>query len=242
VLVEVSRRGQACVVALRREEKLNALSTEVELQLAAVLQRPETVESRCVVITGAGKAFSAGADLDELNQSSPAEILAYYRESGFVYERVASLPQPTIAAIGGYCIGGGLELALACDFRVAEESAIFGLPEIALGIVPSSGGLHRLARIVGPARTKELALLRDRFSAGEAHRLGVVTEVVADGSSVERAVELADRLAALPSAAVAVAKQAADLLPEASREAGLLIERLAYAALAQTEEARNAVN
>jgi enoyl-CoA hydratase/carnithine racemase len=229
-------------VTLRREEKLNALSTEVELQLAAALERPESLAARCIVFTGAGRAFSAGADLTELNQGSPGQILAYYRESGAVFERVAALAKPTIAAIGGYCIGGGLELALACDFRVAEEPAVFGLPEVALGIVPSSGGLHRLARIVGPAKAKELMLLRERFGALEARELGVVTEVVPDGASVERALELAGRLSELPPAAVAVAKQAADLMPEASRDAGLLIERLAYAALAQTDEARAAVD
>ena len=101
----------------------------------------------------------------------PASILAYYRETGDVYERVAALPQPTVAAIHGYCLGGGLELALACDFRVADEASLFGFPEIGLGILPSSGGTFRLVRMLGPARAKELILLRERFSAHRSARL-----------------------------------------------------------------------
>jgi enoyl-CoA hydratase/carnithine racemase len=239
-LVTASREGPVCVLTLDRPEKLNALSTAVERALGEALASDEVQGSRCVVLTGAGRAFSAGADLAEISRDDPAGIAAYYRETGGVYERVAALPQPTIAAIHGYCLGGGLELALAADFRVADETAVFGLPEVALGIVPSSGGLHRLVRIVGPARAKEAMLLRERLDAREAHALGLVTEVVAEGAALARALELAERVAALPPLAVSVAKQAADLLAESSREAGVAIERLAYGMLAQTEEARAA--
>ena len=236
-LVEVRREGQVAVVTLRREAKLNALSAALERALGDAIRSPDVVEARCVVLTGSGRAFSAGADLNELSRGDPAAILASYREAGAVYETFARLPQPTIAAVGGYCLGGGLELALAADFRVAEESASFGLPEVSLGIVPSAGGLHRLVRLVGAGRAKELVLLRERFSAREALAFGVVTEVVPDGEALGRALELAERLAALPPAAVAVAKESADLLAESSRDAGLLVERLAYAALAQTDDA-----
>lgn len=239
-LVTASREGPVCVLTLDRPEKLNALSTAVERELGESLGSDEVQGSRCVVLTGAGRAFSAGADLTEISRDDPAGIAAYYRETGDVYERFAALPQPTIAAIHGYCLGGGLELALAADFRVADGAAVFGLPEVALGIVPSSGGLHRLVRIVGPARAKEAMLLRERLDAREALALGLVTEVVAAGAALARALELAERLASLPPLAVAVAKQAADLLAESSRGAGVAIERLAYGMLAQTEEARAA--
>src|SRR5262245_33030783 len=129
-LVEARREGAVCVVTLNRPEKLNALSADVESELGLTLDSAEVSESRAVVVTGSGRAFSAGADVTEFRGNDPAAILAYYRESGAVYERVASLPLPTLAAIHGYCLGGGLELALACDFRVAEESAVFGFPEI----------------------------------------------------------------------------------------------------------------
>ena len=193
------------------------------------------------MIAGEGRAFSAGADVTEFRDATPASILAYYRDTGGVYERFAALPQPTIAAIHGWCVGGGLELALAADFRVADETVTFSLPEVSIGIVPSSGGTHRLVRLLGTARAKELVLLRDRVDAREALRLGLVTEAVPAGAAVERALELAAGLSGLPPLAVSLAKQAIDAMAESSREAGLLIERVSYAALAQTPEAQDAI-
>ena len=166
----------------------------------------------------------------------------YYRESGGVYERIAALPQPTVSAIHGYCLGGGLELALATDFRVADETAVFGFPEVAIGILPSSGGTVRAARLLGPARAKQLILLGGRLTADEAVAVGLLTELVPTGGSLDRALELANGLAALPRLAVSIAKQAIDAAPESSREAALLIERLAYGLLAQTPAARSAAD
>lgn len=240
-LIGVERRGDVCALTLRRPEKLNALSTDVERALGDALGSGSVRSSRAVVIGAEGRAFSAGADVSELRDATPASITEYYRDTGGVYERLASLPQPTVAAIHGWCVGGGLELALACDFRVADATAVFKLPEVAIGIVPSSGGTHRLVRLLGTARAKELVLLRDRVEATEAMRLGLVTELVDGGAALERAHELAAGLAALPALAVAFAKQAIDAMGESSRDAGVLIERLAYAALAQTPEARAAL-
>jgi enoyl-CoA hydratase/carnithine racemase len=238
--VEVRREGAVCVLTLSRERKLNALSTAVEEELREALGGDDVRTSSAVVLAGRGRAFSAGADLDELSTQSPEEILAYYRATGDVYEQVAALPQPTITAIHGYCLGGGLELALATDFRVAEETAVLGFPEVALGIVPSSGGTYRAARLLGPGRAKEAILLRPRIAAAEALALGLVTEVVAEGSALTRALELAQQLAELPALAASVAKQAIEAAAESSRDGALLIERLAYGMLAQTEEARRA--
>ena len=239
-LVEIRREGTTCVLTLNRPEKLNALSTELERELGTAVDGNEVRTARCVVVVGAGRAFSAGADITEFREADPAHILAYYRETGEVYERFADLAQPTIAAIHGYCLGGGFELALAADFRVADETAVFGMPEVGIGIIPSSGGTHRLARLVGPARAKELLLLRDRVPARDALAMGLVTEVVDKGEAPGRALDLAGKLAELPALAVELAKRSADAMAESSREAGILIERLAYGMLAQTLDAQEA--
>jgi enoyl-CoA hydratase/carnithine racemase len=239
-LVEVRREGSAAVVALGRERKLNALSSALEQAIGDALDGEDVRASACVVFTGGPRAFSAGADIDELRDLDPAAILAYYRATGGVYERIARLPQPTVSAIAGHCLGGGFELALATDFRIAEPSASFALPEVGIGILPSSGGTHRLVRLVGTARAKELVLLGERFGADAALRLGLVTELAAEGAGLERALALAERLGALPAVAVAVAKQVIDAMPDASYDAGLALERLGYGMLAQTADAAEA--
>jgi enoyl-CoA hydratase/carnithine racemase len=240
--VDAHTQGPVCVLELRREAKLNALSTALEEALADALSSDEVRRAGAVVLTGHGRAFSAGADVGELRERSPEAVLAYYEATGGVYERFAALPQPTVSAIGGYCLGGGLELALATDFRIADETASFGLPEVGIGILPSSGGTLRLVRLVGTARAKELVLLGDRFGARRAHGLGLVSEVVEEGAALSRALALAERLAALPPVAVSVAKQVIDAMPDASYDAGLALERLAYGMLAQTADAREAAD
>jgi enoyl-CoA hydratase/carnithine racemase len=233
-LVKASREGPVAILTLNRPEKLNALSTALEEELDTLIDSDLVRESDVVVFAGEGRAFSAGADVTEMHGATPEAILAYYRRTGDVYERVAALSQPTIAAIHGYCLGGGFELALACDFRVADVTSTFGLPEVALGILPSSGGTVRLVRAIGPARAKELLLIRDRLGVDEAFRFGLVTLVAPEGEALARAVEMAGELARLPTHAVRLVKQTVDVLPEASREAGLMIERLGYVAMSQT--------
>ena len=239
-LVDVRAEGPVCVVTLRREAKLNALSTAVEAALDEAISGEPVRAARAVVITGGASTFSAGADVTEMRDLDPAAIAAYYRATGGVYERVAALPVPTIAAIEGWCLGGGLELALTCDFRVAGEGATFGLPEVGIGILPSSGGTHRLVRLVGAARAKELVLLGERIPAERAAAAGLVTEVAPTGEALDRALALARRLAELPPLALDVAKQAIDAMAESSREAGLLVARLGSGLLAQTADAREA--
>jgi enoyl-CoA hydratase/carnithine racemase len=239
-LPDVRRQDAVCIITFQREEKLNAISTAVERALLAALDGPEVRGARCVIFTGGERAFSAGADLVEERDEGTAGIDSYYRDTGDVYEQIAALPQPTFSAISGWCLGAGFELALATDFRIADETAVFGLPEVELGIVPSSGGTYRLVRALGPARAKELLILRKRIDASEAYRLGVLTEVASEGEALGRALELAHQVAELPPLAASAAKQAANAIAESGREAGILLERLAYAALAQTDESKAA--
>lgn len=230
----VETRGAVALVTLERRHKLNALSTAMEQALADVLATPDVTRSRAVVITGGPDVFSAGADVSEMSELTAESVFAYYRATGGVYEAVASLPQTSVSAISGYCLGGGLELALATDFRIADDSAVFGLPEVSIGILPSSGGIHRLVRMVGTARARELVLARPRLSAAEAFAFGLVTEVVPVGEAVPRALELATKLAELPQLAAALARRAIDAAAESSRAVTLFVEQLAYAALSQS--------
>ncbi len=241
-VVTTERTTHACIVRLTREAKLNAISSEMERELCDAVARPEVREAPCVIFTGGSRVFSAGADLTEWHDYSPAEIMASYRATGDFAERVADLPMPTLSAISGWCVGGGVELAVATDFRIAEPSAKFRLPEVALGILPSWGGTQRLVRLLGPARAKEVILLRRQVEADDALRLGLVTEVVAEGRSLERCLELAEYLSGLPRLAVSVTRQVIDALPETSRPAGLALERIAYGMLAQTDDASGALS
>lgn len=234
--VEVRRDDAVAVVTLRRERKRNALSTHMESELLRALRTPEVESSRAVVITGGDTVFSAGADITELREMTPRAIAEYYRGSGSVYEVFAGLPQPTVAAITGYCLGGGLELALAADIRIADPAAVFGFPEIGIGILPSSGGVTRMVRTVGAGRTRDLVLRGRRFDVNQAEQWGVVSEVAATGEHVKHAIAVARELAERPALALRITKQVLDVSMDAPREAALLLEQLAYAVLNNAAE------
>jgi enoyl-CoA hydratase/carnithine racemase len=238
-LITLETRGPACVVTLQRPAKLNAISNAMERELCEAIASDELRAASVVVFTGGPDVFSAGADVTEMRGQDLAAIVEYYRGTGDFAERIADLPQPTLSAISGWCLGGGLELALATDFRVAHPGAVFGLPEVEIGIVPSSGGTYRLVSLLGPARAKELILLRDRIDAAEALRLGLVTELADD--ALQRSLQLGQRLASLPPLAVQLNKGVVDRMAESSRGAGLALERLAYGLLAQTPDADQAM-
>ncbi len=235
--VDTGRRAGVCLLTIRNERRLNALSTQVEHQLAEALRSEQVREARAVVVTGSARAFSAGADINELRDRDPASVLAYYRQTGGVYEEFAQLPQPTVAAVAGHCLGAGFELALSADLRIADPTATFGFPELQLGILPSSGGTVRLTRLLGSSRAKAVILGGHRLSAEQAHGLGVVTDVVAEGDVIEAALDLAARLAAGPALATEVTKQTIDAAAESPQAAALLLERYAYALLSQTPDA-----
>jgi enoyl-CoA hydratase/carnithine racemase len=239
-LVSTRRDGEVCIVRLQREAKLNALSAEMAAALTEALASADVATSRAVIVTGSARAFSAGADLTEFTDPSPEANVAYYRGPGRIWELLPALPQPSIAAISGWAIGGGLELALSADLRIADETARFGLPEVSLGILPSAGGMSRLVRMVGTARAKELILLGDRFDAHRALELGIVNRVVPEGDLDAAAMEWAEKLVAQPQTALEVTRELIDRSAEMSLPASLAAERLAQGMLAHSADSYRA--
>ncbi|MFE5117595.1 enoyl-CoA hydratase/isomerase family protein [Arthrobacter koreensis] len=233
--VKVSMNADIAVVTLCRERKKNALSTLMESKLLQTLHSPQVRNSRVVVLTGGDVVFSAGADTTELREMTPHAIADYYQSSGKVYETLASLPQPTISAITGYCLGGGLELALATDIRVADPAAEFGFPEIGIGILPSSGGLTRAVRTVGTGRARDLILRGRRFNHLLAEQWGIVTETAAPGEHLELALDIAQEIAQYSPLALSITKQVLDVSTDAPHHAALLLEQLAYSTLNNTQ-------
>jgi len=213
------------LVTLDRPEVLNSLDYRTLGELADALEALDGDESvRCVVITGAGdRAFAAGADIKEMADATPVTMSA---ANNFArWERLKRVRVPLIAAVRGFALGGGCELAMACDIVVAADDATFGQPEIKLGIMPGAGGTQRLTRALGKARAMELILTGRTFTAREAYERGLVSEIVAREETLPAALALASEIASLPPLAVRAAKEAVNRAYELSLEAGLEFER-----------------
>jgi enoyl-CoA hydratase/carnithine racemase len=234
-LVESSRDGNVALLRLNRPEARNALSPELMEKLASELERLDPdPEVRCVVIAGSEKAFAAGADIKAMAERSFAEALRHPAAS--FWRRLAAIKTPMIAAVSGYALGGGCELALACDMIVASDTAKFGQPEINLGIIPGGGGTQRLARVLGKQRTMQLVLTGERFDAATALELGLVNKVVEGSGWLEEAMALAATVAERPPIASRLAKQAVLAAEETALSAGLENERRLYELAMATED------
>ena len=239
-LVTTEVRGAICIVRLNRPAKLNAMNEELCRQLLEVLAGDHVTGARVLVLAGSPRAFSAGADLTEFTDDSVDATLRYYRGPGRVWEALPALPQPSIAAISGWAVGGGLEFALTADLRVADTTARFALPEVSLGILPSAGGMTRLVRLLGTARAKELILLGQRFDAARALELGVINRLVDEGQAEAAALEWAELMAAQPQAALQVTRELIDRSAEMSMAASLAVERAAQGMLSTAAESYRA--
>ncbi len=234
-LVESSRDGHVALLRINRPEARNALSPEVMELLAVELERLDPdPEVRCVVIAGSDKVFAAGADIKAMSERSFAEALRHPAAS--FWRRLAAIKTPMIAAVSGYALGGGCELALACDMIVAAEGASFGQPEITLGIIPGGGGTQRLARVLGKQRAMEYVLTGKRFDAEMAQALGLVNKVAKKGKWLEEAMALAQTVAERPPIAARLAKQAVIAAEETALSAGLENERRLYELAMATED------
>jgi enoyl-CoA hydratase/carnithine racemase len=243
VLLAERRDDGVLLLTLNRPERLNALSRELltalDEQCAAAR---EDRDVRALVVTGAGdRAFCAGADVHQLDGISPSDAFELMRFGQGVLDRLAALPQPVLAAVNGVALGGGCEVALACDVRFAAESARFAQPEILLANVPGWGGTQRLPRLIGPGRANELILSGRPVSAEEALAWGLANRVVADELLLEEALAFAGALAQHSPVALAGAKQAIAHGLEHGQAAGLFVEAEAVARCCETEEQRAAV-
>ena len=235
-LVETSldEHGVA-LLRLERPEARNALSPEMMEEIASTLERLDPdPEVRCVVIAGSDKVFAAGADIRAMSERSFEEALRHPAAS--FWRRLAAIRTPLIAAVSGYALGGGCELALACDMIVASDTAQFGQPEITLGIIPGGGGTQRLARVVGKQRAMEYVMTGRRFDAATAAELGLVNRVVKKGRWLEEAIELARTIAERPPIAARLGKQAVLAAEETSLAAGVEMERRLYELAMATED------
>jgi enoyl-CoA hydratase len=240
-LVLVEREEPIAVVLLNRPDALNALSDELMDELVTTLvELDRDGDVRCIVLGGSERVFAAGADIAELARSSAIDL--YYQRRVERWDAIAGLWTPLVAAVSGYCLGGGCELAMACDLIVASETAQFGQPETRVGVIPGAGGTQRLTRAVGKALAMDMILAGRFLSAEEAERAGLVARVVAREAWLEEAKRVAREIAAQAPVAVRLAKEAVDRAFESPLQLGLEHERrLLYLAFA-SEDAREGLN
>lgn len=238
----VEREEGVAFVTLNRPERLNAMSFQMKAELVRALQELDRdPAARAIVLTGAGdKAFVAGADIAEFAGRTAVDQWRMH-ERGTLYDALDRLETPALAMINGYCLGGGLELALACDLRIASDRAILGQTEINLGLIPGGGASQRLPRLVGMGKAMRLALTGDRIDAHEALRIGLVDEVVPHGRLRTRALELAERIASKSAFAVRLAKAALKAAARLPLDQGLRYEQTLFALAMGSEDKEEGV-
>ena len=236
--LKYSEDGPVATIRLHRPEKKNSLNTAMREELAGLLSDlARKAAIRAVVITGSDEIFCAGADISEMGGPASAEVsYRHARDFQILFDQVESLPQPVIAAVAGYALGGGCELALAADFRIASETAVFGLPEIKIGAFPGGGGTQRLARLIGIAKAKEMILLGETVTAQEALASGLVMKVVLKENFLAEAHGLAAKLAGLPRLALQASKMLINRSRDIDLTSGLEFEARTFGAIAHTHD------
>lgn len=228
------------MIQLNRPQKKNSLNEELRHEMETVLKEiAADPKQRVVIVTGGEEFFCAGADIGEIQEAKTAEATyKHSREFQLLFDQIEALPQPVIAAVAGYALGGGCELALACDFRIASEGTKFGLPEIKIGAFPGGGGTQRLPRLIGAAKAKEVILTGDPISAEEALSLGLVMKVVRKDKLAEESKAFAAKLAALPRLALEASKMLINKGLEMDLASGLELEARCFANLTTSHDLR----
>ena len=207
--VTYEQDGFVGVITINRPKALNALNSTVLEELDATFKAVDLNTTRCLVLTGAGeKSFVAGADIGEMSTLTKAEGEAFGKKGNDVFRMIETFPIPVIAAVNGFALGGGCEISMSCDIRICSDNAVFGQPEVGLGITPGFGGTQRLARLVGMGRAKEMIFTCDNIDANEAYRIGLVNKVVAKEELMATAKAMAAKIISKGSYAVSVAKAA----------------------------------
>jgi enoyl-CoA hydratase len=233
VLVET--RGRVGLIRLNRPQALNALNTVLKDELLAAAERFDADDAiGCIVITGSDKAFAAGADIKEMAEKSYMDVFG--GDFAADYERLTRLRKPLIAAVAGFALGGGCEVAMMCDIVIAADNAKFGQPEIKLGVIPGMGGTQRLTRAIGKAKAMDLILTGRMMDAAEAERAGLVARVVPAAALLDETMKIAEQIAALSLPSVLAAKEAVNRALETSLAEGLRFERRVFHALFATHD------
>ena len=241
VLVERDEARKVALLRFNRPKQLNALNGEVMDALCGALEELDRDDAiRVMVVTGNERAFAAGADIGEMASASPVDMLRGNRIAQ--WDRVRRIGKPVIAAVAGWCLGGGCELAMALDLIIAAESARFGQPEINLGVIPGAGGTQRLARAIGKSTAMEMILTGEPIDAREAHRLGLVARVVPNELLVEDALALAAKIASKSPLALRLAKEAVNIAYEMSLADGVAYERRLFYLLFASEDQKEGMS
>lgn len=241
--VEFQVKNQVGVLTINRPKALNALNEQVISQLDQVLDSIDLTLVRCVIVTGNGsKAFVAGADIAEMSVLTKEKGQAFGKRGNNVFRKLETLPIPTIAAVNGYALGGGCELSMSCDIRLASENAVFGQPETGLGITPGFGGTQRMARLIGMGKAKELIFTAHNIKAQEALSVGLVQEVYPADQLMEEAEKMAERIAGNAPIAVRACKKAINSGMQVDIEQGIAIEGQLFGSCFETKDQKNAMS
>ncbi len=240
--VKYEQKDFVGIITIDREKALNALNDEVLDDLEAAVDAVDADKTRCLIVTGAGqKAFVAGADIAAMCNMTPDEGRAFSAHGNAVFRKIEKLPMPVVAAVNGYALGGGCELSLSCDIRLASENAVFGQPEAGLGITPGFGGTQRLARTVGVGKAKEMVYSCRNVKAEEALRIGLVNAVYPADQLMAEAVKLAGRIAGNAPIAVRQCKKAVNMGLQMDIDSATALEPELFAACCGTKDQRNAM-
>lgn len=241
--VDYESKGQIGIITINRPKALNALNSEVLDELKTVVESIDMKEVRCLIITGAGeKSFVAGADIAEMSGLSAAEGEAFGKKGNDIFRMIEMLPVPVIAAVNGFALGGGCELSMCCDFRICSENAMFGQPEVGLGITPGFGGTQRLARLVGPGMAKQLIYTAKNIRAEEALRIGLVNAVYPLEQLIPEAEKLAARIASNAPIAVRACKKAVNEGLEADMDAAIVLEEKLFGSCFGTHDQKEGMS